>query len=157
LYALLSLNLSLSNGLDNSNACCTTINQATLMTANNMGGYCLGPFYLSSLTPNTANAHTNRLSYSLRVMDWFNNATQNSKHAFWIRDNFLGSMGLGRSARCCPSSSSTPSSIASSISLIVSLSVSSSSSSSSSLTSSTSSPSTSCSACLINASHASCC
>ena len=55
-----------------------------------MGGYCSAPFYLSSLTPNTANAHTNGLSYSLRVIDWFNNAMQNAKHAFWSLDNFVG-------------------------------------------------------------------
>ena len=30
-------------------------------------------FYLSSLTLNTTNAHTNRLLYSLYIMDWLNN------------------------------------------------------------------------------------
>jgi hypothetical protein len=90
LYALLLLNLSLFNGPDSSNACCTTINCATLITADKTGGYCLAPFYLSSFTPNTANAYTNRLLYSLRVIDWLNNAMQNSKHAFWIVNNACG-------------------------------------------------------------------
>jgi hypothetical protein len=58
------------------------MNRATLMTADKTGGYCSGPFHPSALTPNTANAHTIGLSYSLRVIDWLNNAMQNSKHAF---------------------------------------------------------------------------
>ena len=83
LYALsLSNSSSLSNGLDISNACCTTMNCATLMTADKTGRYCSAPFYPFCFTPNTANAHTNRLSYSLRVIVWLNNAIENSKHAF---------------------------------------------------------------------------
>jgi hypothetical protein len=39
-----------------------------------------------------ANAHTNGLSYSLRVMDWLNNAMQNAKHAFWVLDDVSGSL-----------------------------------------------------------------
>ena len=40
--------------------------------------------------PSTASAHTNGLSYSRRVMRWSSNAMQNSRHAFWILDNFSG-------------------------------------------------------------------
>ena len=58
------------------------MNRANLITADKTGGYCSGPFQPSSLTPKTANAHTNALSYSLRLMDWFNNSMQKSKHAF---------------------------------------------------------------------------
>jgi hypothetical protein len=69
LYALSLLNSSSSNRPNNSNAYCTTINRATLMTANKTGGYCSAPFQPSSLTPNTANAHTNGLLYSLQVIN----------------------------------------------------------------------------------------
>jgi hypothetical protein len=60
----------------------TTINRAILITADNIGGYCSGPFQPSSLTPSTASAHINGLSYSLRVMRWWSNAMQKSRHAF---------------------------------------------------------------------------
>jgi hypothetical protein len=45
------------------------MNRATLITADNISRYYLDLFYLSSLTPNTANTHTNGLLYSLRVID----------------------------------------------------------------------------------------
>jgi hypothetical protein len=45
------------------------------------------PFQPSSFTPNTASAHTNGLSYYLRVMRWSSNAMQNLKDAFWMLDN----------------------------------------------------------------------
>jgi hypothetical protein len=81
-YSLLLSNLSLSSGPAISNAFYTTINLAIFIIADKMGGYRSGPFYPSSATPNTANAHTNALSYSRRVTVWFNNSTQKSKHAF---------------------------------------------------------------------------
>jgi hypothetical protein len=63
------------------------MNRATLIMADNMGGYCSAPFQPSSFTPNTASAHTSGLLYSLRVMRWSSNAMQNLKQALWILDN----------------------------------------------------------------------
>jgi hypothetical protein len=61
-----------------------------LITADNISGYYSGLFQSSSLTPSTASAHTNGLSYSQRVMRWSSNAMQNSRHAFWSLLNFFG-------------------------------------------------------------------
>jgi hypothetical protein len=44
------------------------MNRAILITADNICGYCPRPFQSSSLTSSTANAHTNGLPYSLRVI-----------------------------------------------------------------------------------------
>jgi hypothetical protein len=75
---------------DSSRPCCTTMNRPILITADNIGGYCSGPFQPSSLTPSTARAHINGLSYSRRVIQWSSNAIQKSKHAFWSRLNCSG-------------------------------------------------------------------
>jgi hypothetical protein len=44
------------------------MNRTTFMTADKTGGYCSGLFRPFSFTPKTANAHTDGLSYSLRVI-----------------------------------------------------------------------------------------
>jgi hypothetical protein len=149
LYTLLSspssvLSLLLSCGSNSHNPCCTTMNCATLIMADNIGGYCLAPFQSSSSTPSTANAHTNRLSYSLRVMRWSSNAMQNFKHAFYILDKASALLPSAQPALALPCSSPASTSSMSSSSYpsisICSSSISSSVSSTSSASSSAAAP-----------------